>query len=30
MSTVYGAKIMKEQGLLAGYTILVSGTVQEE
>jgi putative selenium metabolism hydrolase len=30
VSTVYGAKIMKEQGLLAGYTILVSGTVQEE
>jgi putative selenium metabolism hydrolase len=30
VSAVYGAKIMKEQGLLAGYTILVSGTVQEE
>ena len=30
VSTVYGAKIMKEQGLLAGYTILVAGTVQEE
>jgi putative selenium metabolism hydrolase len=30
VSTVCGAKIMKEQGLLAGYTILVSGTVQEE
>ena len=30
VSAVYGAKIMKEQGLLAGYTILVAGTVQEE
>jgi len=30
VSAVYGAKIMKEQGLLAGYTILVTGTVQEE
>mgnify|MGYP003969875067 CR=1 FL=1 len=30
VSAVYGAKIMKEQGLLAGYKILVTGTVQEE
>jgi putative selenium metabolism hydrolase len=30
VSAVYGAKIMKEQGLLAGYTVLVAGTVQEE
>lgn len=30
VSSVYGAKIMKEQGLLAGYTVLVTGTVQEE
>jgi putative selenium metabolism hydrolase len=29
-SAVYGAKIMKELGLLAGYTVLVTGTVQEE
>lgn len=30
VSAVYGAKIMKDQGLLAGYTVLVTGTVQEE
>ncbi len=30
VSAVYGAKIMKEQGLLAGYKVLVTGTVQEE
>jgi putative selenium metabolism hydrolase len=30
VSSVYGAKIMKDQGLLAGYTVLVTGTVQEE
>ena len=30
VSAVYGAKIMKEQGLLAGYTVLVTGSVQEE
>jgi putative selenium metabolism hydrolase len=30
VSAVYGAKIMKEQGLLAGYRVLVTGTVQEE
>jgi len=30
VSAVYGAKIMKELGLLAGYTVLVTGTVQEE
>jgi len=30
VSAVYGAKIMKNFGLLAGYTILVTGTVQEE
>jgi len=29
-SAVYGAKIMKELGLLAGYKVLVTGTVQEE
>ena len=30
VSAVYGAKIMKDKGLLAGYTVLVTGTVQEE
>ncbi len=30
VSAVYGAKIMKEQDLLAGYKVLVTGTVQEE
>ena len=30
VSSVYGAKIMKELGLLAGYKVLVTGTVQEE
>jgi putative selenium metabolism hydrolase len=30
VSAVYGAKIMKDQGLLSGYKILVTGTVQEE
>ena len=31
VSAVYGAKIMKDQGLLDGrYTVLVTGTVQEE
>lgn len=30
VSAVYGAKIMKELNLLAGYTVLVTGTVQEE
>ncbi len=30
VSAVYGAKIMKDQGLLAGYKVLVTGTVQEE
>lgn len=30
VSAVYGTKIMKDHGLLAGYTILVTGTVQEE
>ncbi len=30
VSAVYGAKIMKDQGLLAGYRVLVTGTVQEE
>ena len=30
VSAVYGAKIMKDQKLLAGYTVLVTGTVQEE
>ncbi len=30
VSAVYGAKIMKDLGLLAGYTVLVAGTVQEE
>ena len=30
VSAVYGAKIMKEMDLLAGYTVLVTGTVQEE
>ncbi len=30
VSAVYGAKIMKELGLLAGYKVLVTGTVQEE
>lgn len=29
-SAVYGAKIMKEAGLLEGYTVWVVGTVQEE
>lgn len=29
-SMVYGAKIMKELGLLEGVTLLVTGTVQEE
>ncbi len=30
VSSVYGAKIMQELGLTAGYKILVTGTVQEE
>lgn len=30
VSAVYGAKIMKDLGLLDGYTILVTATVQEE
>ncbi len=30
VSAVYGAKIMKDLGLLSGYTVLVTGTVQEE
>ncbi len=31
VSAVYGAKIMKDQGLLDdNYTVLVTGTVQEE
>lgn len=30
VSAVYGAKIMSDLGLLAGYTVLVAGTVQEE
>ena len=30
VSAVYGAKIMKDLDLLAGYTVLVTGTVQEE
>ncbi|MEX1307423.1 MAG: YgeY family selenium metabolism-linked hydrolase [Eubacteriales bacterium] len=30
VSAVYGAKMMKDMGLLAGYTVLVTGTVQEE
>jgi putative selenium metabolism hydrolase len=30
VSAIYGAKIMKELDLLAGYKILVTGTVQEE
>jgi putative selenium metabolism hydrolase len=30
VSAVYGAKIMKELDLLSGYTVLVTGTVQEE
>ncbi len=30
VSAVYGARIMKDQGLLAGYKVLVTGTVQEE
>ncbi len=30
VSAVYGAKIMKQLGLLAGYKVLVTGTVQEE
>lgn len=30
VSAVYGAKVMKDLGLLAGYTVLVTGTVQEE
>ena len=30
VSAVYGAKIMKDLGLLAGYKVLVTGTVQEE
>lgn len=30
VSAVYGAKIMKELDLLGGYTVLVTGTVQEE
>ena len=30
VSAVYGAKMMKEMGLLAGYKVLVTGTVQEE
>ncbi len=29
-SMVYGAKIMKELGLLEGVTVLITGTVQEE
>ena len=30
VSAVYGAKIMKDHGLTAGYKVLVTGTVQEE
>jgi putative selenium metabolism hydrolase len=30
VSAVYGAKIMKDQDLLSGYKVLVTGTVQEE
>lgn len=30
VSAVYGAKIMQDLDLLSGYTILVTGTVQEE
>jgi putative selenium metabolism hydrolase len=30
VSAVYGAKIMKDLELLAGYSVLVTGTVQEE
>ena len=30
VSAVYGAKIMKDLELLSGYTVLVTGTVQEE
>lgn len=30
VSAVYGAKIMKDLGLMAGYKVLVTGTVQEE
>ena len=30
VSSVYGAKIMKDMGLLEGVTVLVTGTVQEE
>ncbi len=30
VSAVYGAKIMKDLDLLSGYTVLVTGTVQEE
>lgn len=30
VSAVYGTKIMKDLGLLSGYTVLVTGTVQEE
>ncbi len=30
VSATYGARIMKECGLLDGYTVLVTGTVQEE
>lgn len=30
VSAIYGAKIMKDLDLLAGYTVLVTGTVQEE
>ncbi|MEA1987088.1 MAG: YgeY family selenium metabolism-linked hydrolase [Candidatus Marinimicrobia bacterium] len=30
VSAVYGAKIMKDLGLLKGYRVLVTGTVQEE
>lgn len=30
VSAVYGAKIMKDLGLLSGYKVMVTGTVQEE
>ncbi|XMB67247.1 YgeY family selenium metabolism-linked hydrolase [Mycoplasmatota bacterium zrk1] len=30
VSSVYGAKIMKDLNLIDGYTVLVTGTVQEE
>lgn len=30
VSSIYGAKIMKDLGLIKGYRVLVTGTVQEE